>query len=109
MDTDDTTPGLPSSTAADAPPAPKDDTTEKTGGRGSKRGRDRAADADDVASAAEVTQGEPTQPQAVCPHTGLVLDEYGLPVSGPARVKWLHERGIDDPALIANETENDHG
>lgn len=52
----------------------------------------------------KVTQAEPTQPRKVDPDTGLELDEYDLPLSGPARVKALKARGLDtDPALTTTE------
>lgn len=62
-------------------------------------------------AAPEVTQGEPTQPRAVDPDTGLELDEHGLPLSGPMRARWLAEKDITDPALNASaeETENANG
>lgn len=58
-----------------------------------------------------VTQAEPTAPVPVDPETGLELDQFGLPTSGPARTRWLADRGIDDPALNerADETEISHG
>lgn len=42
-------------------------------------------------------QAEPTQPRPVDPATGRQLDEYGLPLSGPARVARLAELGKPDP------------
>lgn len=58
----------------------------------------------------EITQGEPTQPRAVDEATGLQLDQWGLPLSGPARLRWLADAGIEvDPALIATEEENANG
>lgn len=56
------------------------------------------------------TQAEPTAPRPRDPKTGLELDEYGLPTSGPARRQWLAEAGIDDPALMSTaEKENSDG
>lgn len=55
-----------------------------------------------------VTQAEPTAPRARDPETGLELDEYGLPISGPARKRWLADARIDDPALTG-KTENPNG
>lgn len=52
----------------------------------------------------ETSQAESTQPRKVDPDTGLELDEYDLPLSGPARVKAMAARGLDtDPALTATE------
>lgn len=61
-------------------------------------------------AASIATQAEPTAPRPRDPETGLELDEYGLPTSGPARRQWLAEAGIDDPALKSaaeKETQND--
>ncbi len=58
-------------------------------------------------AAPEVKQGEPTQPRAVDPDTGLELDEHGLPLSGPMRARWLAEKGITDPALSAGSEEKE--
>lgn len=59
----------------------------------------------------ETTQAEPTAPRARDPETGLELDEHGLPLSGPARRRWLAEANIEDPALKpgADEQENIDG
>ena len=48
-------------------------------------------------SSDETTQAKPTQPRPVDPGTGRQLDEYGLPLSGPARVARLAELGKPDP------------
>lgn len=57
------------------------------------------------------TQNESTAPRARDPETGLELDEHGLPLSGPARRRWLAEANIEDPALKsgAGEQENIDG
>lgn len=78
-------------------PAPADDKAPK--GRGGKPAKPKA------------TQAEPTAPRARDPKSGLELDEHGLPLSGPARRRWLAEANIEDPALKtgADEQENADG
>ncbi|MBN8844794.1 MAG: hypothetical protein J0H88_16255 [Sphingomonadales bacterium] len=96
----------------DTDPAPQSSTEEKgeaeapaATGAQPARGR-RAAPAEP-----EVTQADPTAPQPVDEATGLVLDKHGLPISGPARLRWLADAGIEvDPAQIAaEEAENANG
>lgn len=73
-----------------------------TGGKG-RKGKPAAAEP-------EASQGDPTRPMPVDEDTGLALDQWGLPISGPARLRWLADAGIEvDPALIASEEENDNG
>jgi hypothetical protein len=48
-----------------------------------------------TAAAAEVS--EATAPIARCPKTGRPLDQWGLPVNGPARTAALEELGMPDP------------
>ena len=45
----------------------------------------------------KMTQDEPTRPRDVCPETGRQIDEFGLPISGPARARKLAEIGKPDP------------
>lgn len=45
----------------------------------------------------KTTQDDPTQPRPVDPKTGRQLDEFGLPISGPARVARLAELRKPDP------------
>lgn len=59
------------------------------------------------AAAPPAAQAAPTRPRAIDPDTGLELDEYGLPTSGPARRQWLARAGIDDPALTVRDTETE--
>lgn len=49
-----------------------------------------------MAAAPKTTQADPTQPRPV-DATGRTIDQWGLPVSGPARLKALG--GKPDPAL----------
>ncbi len=51
-----------------------------------------------MAAGPQTTQADPTQPRPV-DATGRTLDQWGLPVSGPARLKALG--GKPDPALDA--------
>lgn len=51
-----------------------------------------------MAAAPKTTQADPTQPRPV-DVTGRMLDQWDLPVSGPARLKALG--GKPDPALDA--------
>jgi hypothetical protein len=44
----------------------------------------------------ETTQAEPTAPRPVSPE-GRALDQWGLPMSGPARARALAEAGKPDP------------
>ncbi|HEX8224471.1 MAG TPA: hypothetical protein VF605_11705 [Allosphingosinicella sp.] len=45
----------------------------------------------------QTTQEEPTRPRPVDQATGRQLDAFGLPLSGPARIRALTERGKKDP------------
>ena len=49
-----------------------------------------------IAAAIETTQEEPTRPRPV-DAAGRQLDEFGLPLSGPARIRALAELGKRDP------------
>lgn len=50
------------------------------------------------AAAPEVTvDGESTAPAPRCLLTGRPLDQWGLPLNGPARVAALAELGLPDP------------
>lgn len=49
-----------------------------------------------MAAAPKTTQADPTKPRPV-DDTGRTLDQWGLPISGPARLKAL--AGKPDPAL----------
>lgn len=49
-----------------------------------------------MAAAPKTTQDDPTQPRPV-DDTGRTLDQWGLPLSGPARLAAL--KGKPDPAL----------
>jgi hypothetical protein len=40
---------------------------------------------------------EATAPRATCPKTGRQLDEFGLPLTGPARAAELARLGQPDP------------
>lgn len=51
-----------------------------------------------MAAAPKTIQADPTQPRPV-DATGRTLDQWDLPVSGPARLKALG--GKPDPALTA--------
>lgn len=100
MGGDDTNPALQSSDSEDTiaatlPPLSIGDKPAK-----GRKGRQAGA-----------AQAEPTAPRAVDPDTGLELDEHGLPLSGPARRRWLADAGIEDPALTigAPETEKPNG
>ncbi len=44
----------------------------------------------------KTTQADPTKPQRQ-DRAGRMLDEFGLPLSGPARVRALQELGKPDP------------
>ncbi len=94
----DTDPALQSSIDETGPAAPS-----PASGKGGK-GRGKAAEP-------ETVQADPTQPRAVDTASGLLLDEHGLPISGPARRRWLEDAGIEiDPALKAqDEAENADG
>ncbi len=77
-------------------------------------GKPRASKAKGKPAANELDRGEqakPTQPRAVDAISGLLLDVHGLPISGPARRRWLEDAGIEiDPALKAqDEAENADG
>ena len=50
----------------------------------------------------ETIQEEPTQPWPT-DEAGRPLDQWGLPINGPARAAALRERAIEDPALKAAE------
>lgn len=56
----------------------------------------------------KATQAEPTAPRARDPKSGLELDEHGLPLSGPARRRWLAAANIEDPALKKGADEQEH-
>ncbi len=45
----------------------------------------------------EVTQEAVTAPQPRCPKTGRPLDQWGLPLNGPARVAALEAVDMPDP------------
>jgi hypothetical protein len=47
------------------------------------------------------TQERPTDDQ------GHVLDEHGLPLSGPVRAAWLADAGMEDPALAQSEVKDE--
>lgn len=56
-----------------------------------------------MAAAPKTTQADPTQPRPVN-DTGRTLDQWGLPLSGPARLAALG--GKPDPALeVPNEAQ----
>lgn len=107
----DTDPALQSSIDDLAPNAPLpavSNDVRTAPARGSGR---RAAKPEAKVGRGEVGQAEPTQPRAVDTASGLQLDEHGLPISGPARRRWLEDAGIEiDPALkAADEAENADG
>lgn len=47
-------------------------------------------------SAPKAVQALPTQPRPVDAQ-GYVLDEWGLPLNGPARLRWLEKLRRPDP------------
>lgn len=49
------------------------------------------------AAAPAVVETEPTAPAPRCAKTGRPLDQWGLPLNGPARVAALAELGMPDP------------
>lgn len=51
-----------------------------------------------MSRAPKVDQADPTQPQPTR-EDGLVVDGFGLPISGPARAAALAELGKPDPDL----------
>lgn len=53
----------------------------------------------DKPTAPKMTQAAPTAPRTIDRKSGLELDEHGLPLSGPARRRWLRDANIEDPAL----------
>lgn len=44
----------------------------------------------------EIIQADPTAPRERAPN-GLELDQWGLPLSGPMRARWLADMGKLDP------------
>lgn len=46
--------------------------------------------------AEEIIQADPTAPRERAPN-GLELDQWGLPLSGPIRARWLADMGKPDP------------
>lgn len=73
----------------------------------------RRAPDDLTRKAPDITQAEPTAPRPVDPD-GRALDQWGLPLSGPARIRALTELKKPDPQVDpaawapvpAAETEN---
>lgn len=77
------------------------DTPPPVGDRAPKGRKGKAAEP-------KATQAAPTAPRARDPKSGLELDEHGLPLSGPARRRWLAEANIEDPALKKGADEQEH-